>query len=272
MEHASDAVAYRGVTPKTSMRRKMKRSLPPAVWSFLILVLVLAVWQWGSAQGYVNPIFLSSPADIAKAAWELLVTGELFTHVKTSAYVYVVGVVSGCIVGAVLGLAMGWWKQLGDILDPYVVFFSAMPRIALYPVLMMIFGIGEFSRILIVFLGIVFPVLFNAYIGAKQTPKLLLDAGKVFGYSRWGIFTRVVVPAAMPYLMAGVRNGATLGMILVVVSEFFGSSGGLGQQIGTTAQLFQTPQMYAWVFYTSLLGLLCVRGTDMLERRLLRWT
>jgi NitT/TauT family transport system permease protein len=115
-------------------------------------------------------------------------------------------------------------------------------------------------------------MLFNAYVGAKQTPRHLLEVARVFGYRRHEIFVRVVFPASLPYLMAGFRNGVTLGMILVVVSEFFGAPGGLGQQIAVTAQFFQTSFMYAWVLFTSLLALAFVKVTDWLERRVLWWS
>lgn len=248
------------------------RQAPAWLWSLAWLVVLLLAWQGLSHFKFVNPLFLSSPLEILVSAFSLLKSGEFFQHLRMSAYVYVVGVVTGCIAGAVLGMAMGWWRRFGDIIDPYIVFFSAMPRVALYPVFIMLMGVGNLSRILIVFIGVMFPMLFNAYVGAKQTPRHLLEVARVFGYRRHEIFYRVVFPASLPYLMAGFRNGVTLGMILVVVSEFFGASGGLGQQIAVTAQFFQTSFMYAWVLYTSLLALAFVKVTDWLERRVLWWS
>jgi sulfonate transport system permease protein len=99
---------------------------------------------------------------------------------------------------------------------------------------------------------------------------LLVDVARVFGYSSNKLFLVIVVPAALPYLMAGIRIGITLGMILVVVAEFFGGSSGLGYQIALTAQMYKTPEMYAWVIYTSLAALAIVRLADFLERRVLR--
>ena len=209
---------------------------------------------------------------IAEAAWRVLLNGELAENFFVTAYAYLVGVAGACHFGSALGLAMGWWRKFGAVIDPFVVFFSAMPRIALYPVFLMLFGIGDLSRILIVFIGVFFPVVFNAYVGAKQTPPLLVDVARVFGYSRSRLFLVIVVPASLPYLMAGFRIGITLGMILVVVAEFFGGSSGLGQKIALTAQLYRTPEMYAWVVYTSLAALAVVRVTDQIERRVLRLT
>jgi ABC-type nitrate/sulfonate/bicarbonate transport system permease component len=242
------------------------------LYSFLLLIVILVVWQLASSAGYINKFYLSSPIDIVAAAWQIVASGQFLDNLGTTAYTYALGVFLGVVTGAVLGLAMGWWRKFGEIADPYIVFFSAMPRIALYPVLMMIFGAGELSRVLIVFVGVLFPVLFNAMSGAKQTPKVLIDAARVFGYKDQQLFYKVVLPAALPYLMAGVRNGITLGMILVVVAEFFGASSGLGQQISLTAQMFQTPNMYAWVIFTSLLALICVRLADFVERKILHWS
>jgi len=193
------------------------------------------------------------------------------SNLWVTAYCYIIGLVAACILGSLLGLAMGWWKTFGKVIDPYIVFFSAMPRIALYPVLLMIFGIGDMARMLIVFIGVFFPVLFNAYVGAKQTPQLLVDVARVFGYSNNKLFICVVLPSSLPYLMAGFRIGVTLGMIMVVVAEFFGGSSGLGQKIATAAQLYRTPEMYAWVIYTSLVAVAIVRGADYLERKVVRW-
>ncbi len=236
-----------------------------------ILAALLGAWELGGQYKLINPFFFSWPSAIAVAAWKLLVSGELFTHLAVTGYAYVIGVVSACLIGTALGLAMGWWRTFGSLVDPYVVFFSAMPRTALFPVLLMIFGITDLSRILIVFIGVVFPITFNAYMGARQTPRLLIDAARVFGYSNNRLFRAVIFPAAMPYLMAGARTGVTLGMIMVVVAEFFGGSAGLGQNIAQTAQLFKTPEMYAWVLYTSLVALVLVRAADHLERFALRW-
>ena len=255
-----------------SITMKQKYQAPAPVLSLVILVVILAIWETSSAYGLVNQYFLSAPSAIAIAGWSILIDGDLFLNVAVTGYAYFIGVSCACVLGAGLGLAMGWWRRFGDIVDPYVVFFSAMPRIALYPVFLMVFGIGDASRILIVFVGVLFPVLFNAYIGAKQTPKVLVDAGLVFGYSKNRLFLKVVLPASLPFLMAGFRIGVTLGMILVVVAEFFGSANGLGQKIAVTAQLFQTPQMYAWVVYTSLIALVVVWATDWIERRVLRWS
>lgn len=246
--------------------------LPAWVWSAVWLLILLSAWQGLSHFKIVNPLFLSSPWEILASAYSLVKSGEFLQHLQMSAYVYVIGVVTGCLAGALLGMAMGWWRRFGDIVDPYVVFFSAMPRVALYPVFIMLMGVGNLSRILIVFIGVMFPMLFNAYVGAKQTPRHLLEVARVFGYRRHEIFVRVVFPASLPYLMAGFRNGVTLGMILVVVSEFFGAPGGLGQQIAVTAQFFQTSFMYAWVLFTSLLALAFVKVTDWLERRVLWWS
>ena len=248
-----------------------RRTVRPGVVSLVILIVILIVWEAAGRGELINPFFLSWPSAIGDEAWKMLVNGELLENLVVTGYAYVVGVVTACVIGAAVGLAMGWWRWFGDVVDPYVVFFSAMPRIALFPVLLMIFGIGDLSRILIVFIGVVFPVLFNGYIGAKQTPTVLIDVGRVFGYRHNQIFTKIVFPAALPYLIAGFRIGVTLGLIMVVVAEFFGASSGLGQKIAHTAQLYETPQMYAWVLYTSLVALILVRGMDYFERWAMRW-
>lgn len=240
--------------------------------SIALLVVILVAWEIAGRHKLINPFFLSWPSAIGTEAWKMLLNGELMANLWVTGYAYLIGVILACAFGSVLGLAMGWWRTFGAIIDPYVVFFSAMPRVALFPVLLMIFGIGDVSRILIVFIGVVTPIIFNAYIGAKQTPQLLVDAARVFGYGKRQLFRVVVLPAALPYLIAGVRTGVTLGMIMIVVAEFFGASSGLGQKIAVTAQLYQTPQMYAWVLYTSLVALVLVRGADYFERWAMRWT
>lgn len=250
---------------------KAKLVIKPSAISFVLLLLILAAWEIAGRFDLINPFFLSWPSAIADAAWQILVSGDLLENLWVTAYSYIIGLVAACILGSLLGLAMGWWRTFGQVIDPYIVFFSAMPRIALYPVLLMIFGIGDMARILIVFIGVFFPVLFNAYVGAKQTPQLLVDVARVFGYSNNKLFISVVLPSSLPYLMAGFRIGVTLGMIMVVVAEFFGGSSGLGQKIATAAQLYRTPEMYAWVIYTSLVAVAIVRGADYLERKVVRW-
>jgi len=254
---------------KSALRRFLCR---PGTLSFAILLMILAGWEASGRTGLLDTFFFSMPSAIADRAWAMLINGDLIFHTLRTGYAYVAGVVLAIVMGVTCGLAMGWWQKFGDVIDPYVVFFSAMPRIALFPIILLIFGIGDVSRTIIVFLGVVFPVLFNAYIGAKQTPSLLIDAGKVFGYSHNKIFTAIVLPAALPYLIAGIRIGVTLGIILIVVAEFLAASSGLGQQIALTAQSYQIAEMWAWVLYTSFFALLIVRGTDSFEKWAMRWT
>ena len=266
IEPRGSAGETRGVTNRIRTPR-----LKPGHLSFAILVVVLVAWEVGGRTGILDTFFFSTPRAIAIEAWTMLASGDLLFHTLRTGYAYVVGVVVALSVGATCGLAMGWWRRFGDVLDPYVVFFSAMPRIALFPVIILIFGIGDVSRTIVVFLGVVFPVIFNAYIGAKQTPQLLIDVGRVFGYSHNRLFVAVVLPAALPYLIAGFRIGITLGIILIVVAEFLASSAGLGQQIAVTAQSYQIAEMWAWVLYTSFFALLIVRGMDYFERWAMRW-
>ena len=254
---------------KSALRRFLCR---PGTLSFAILLMILAGWEASGRTGLLDTFFFSMPSAIADRAWAMLINGDLIFHTLRTGYAYVAGVVLAIVMGVTCGLAMGWWQKFGDVINPYVVFFSAMPRIALFPIILLIFGIGDVSRTIIVFLGVVFPVLFNAYIGAKQTPSLLIDAGKVFGYSHNKIFTAIVLPAALPYLIAGIRIGVTLGIILIVVAEFLAASSGLGQQIALTAQSYQIAEMWAWVLYTSFFALLIVRGTDSFEKWAMRWT
>ena len=266
IEPRGSAGETRGATNRIRTPR-----LKPGHLSFAILVVVLVAWEVGGRTGILDTFFFSTPRAIAIEAWTMLASGDLLFHTLRTGYAYVVGVVVALSVGATCGLAMGWWRRFGDVLDPYVVFFSAMPRIALFPVIILIFGIGDVSRTIVVFLGVVFPVIFNAYIGAKQTPQLLIDVGRVFGYSHNRLFVAVVLPAALPYLIAGFRIGITLGIILIVVAEFLASSAGLGQQIAVTAQSYQIAEMWAWVLYTSFFALLIVRGMDYFERWAMRW-
>ena len=264
----SDGISS-GKPTVSKFRRFLRR---PGTLSFAILVVVLSAWEVSSRTGLLDTFFFSTPSDIADRAWTMLISGELLFHTLRTGYAYVAGVVLAIVIGVTCGLAMGWWRRFGDVVDPYVVFFSAMPRIALFPIILLMFGIGDVSRTIIVFLGVVFPVLFNAYIGAKQTPGLLTDVGKVFGYTHNQMFTAIVLPAALPYLIAGIRIGVTLGIILIVVAEFLAASAGLGQQIALTAQSYQIAEMWAWVLYTSFFALLIVRATDSFERWAMRWT
>jgi NitT/TauT family transport system permease protein len=256
---------------KSEPSRLRALAAKPGTLSFAILVAILAAWEGGGRSGVLDTFFFSTPTEIAEKAWELLLNGSLLFHSLRTGFAYFVGVIAAISLGATCGLAMGWWRRFGDVVDPYVVFFSAMPRIALFPIIILIFGIGDVSRTVIVFLGVVFPVLFNAYIGAKQTPRLLIDVGRVFGYSHNRLFTAVVLPAALPYLIAGFRIGVTLGIIMIVVAEFLAASAGLGQQIAVTAQSYQIAEMWAWVLYTSFYALIIVRGMDYFERWAMRW-
>jgi ABC-type nitrate/sulfonate/bicarbonate transport system permease component len=243
----------------------------PAIGSIVAGVVALAVWEWLGTNHYIDTLFFSWPSAIGAQAVDMLLSGALLRHARVTLYEFAVGFVVAAVTATALGLLVGWCRPLREIVDPYIVIFAVMPRVALFPLLLLMFGVGYTSKIAIVFLGAFFPVIFNAVAGAKEVNPLMLDVAKVSGCRGYALFRKVLFPSALPFLLAGYRQGITVGFIMVVVGEFMGASEGIGFQIAMTSQRFATAELLAWVVYVSLFAVLFVQAMDWLEARFAPW-
>ncbi len=233
------------------------------------LLFVLLLWQIAARQAPSG--LFAGPDAVARAGWQLAVDGKLGPAVLASLRVFLTGTLLAAILGATIGLAMGMWGWLGRMLDVYIYALAATPRIAFIPLIIVMLGLGLKAKVLIVFLGAVMPVILNAYAGVRATDPDLVEMARATGAGQGRILAHVVLPGAVPYLMTGLRIGATIGLINTVVAELYTAIGGLGGLLAVYGGRFRMAEYLAVVCVLALIGVVVAEGLRLAERRLLRW-
>jgi NitT/TauT family transport system permease protein len=232
----------------------------------------LALWQVVSKYLVANPLFLASPSEIVMAIYHLSLTGELGKHIEASASEFVVGYVIASVIGIALGFGMANKAGFKQALQPWISGLYATPTIALAPLFILWFGIGIWSKVVVVITLVLFPVTINTEAGLRQTSERLIEMLKSFGASGRQIFFKVSLPSALPFILAGLKLGIGRGLIGVVVAELFGARAGLGQLISASADTFNMPDLFAGVVVLAFAGITMTAGFSWLETKLVPWT
>jgi NitT/TauT family transport system permease protein len=227
---------------------------------------VSIVWEVLGRLGMINPLFFSWPSPIIKALYEIIIEGELLYHLSVSFFELLSGY-SLAFLAIPLGLLMGRSKTIEYLLDPIISALNAVPRIALMPLIILLFGIGSMSKIVIVFLGCFFPILVNVFQGTKNIDQLTIDMARVFGAKDIRLVWHVFVPSILPYMMAGFRIALSIGLIMVVVSEFLVGSAGIGYMIAYEASFYNASGLLAWVLIISVLSIILSEILKFWEKR-----
>lgn len=241
----------------------------PLLVKAVTLVIVLGAWE--IAGNYVNPLFLSSPSAIAVAFYELVRSGELISAIFTSLLSFALGVFFAIVVGITIGVAMGRIRMVEYVLEPYVNALYSTPSIALIPLFILWFGVGLTSKVIIIFTLSVFIVIINTFTGVKNLSQSVVDIGAAFGASERQIFWKVILPAALPFIMTGLRLAVGRAILAMIVAEFFTSIAGLGGMIVKYGNFFQTAKMFVPIIVVSLLGVGFVEVIKYVERKLAPW-
>jgi ABC-type nitrate/sulfonate/bicarbonate transport system permease component len=235
------------------------------------IVIVLGAWELSADLKWVDPFLSSKPTAIVTAAKDYYGSGGGLTALKVSSQEFISGFLVALVVGLLAGLAIGWWRWLDELTDPLVNIAYALPRIALVPLFVAWFGIGLESKIVIVFLSAVFPILLNTITGVKTADAGLLRLARSYGASNRQIFRTVVLPGAMPQITTGIRLGIGLGLVGMIVGELVASTQGLGFTIQSAGGNFQMATMYVAVFTVGPAGMILTSLLRIVERRLDRW-
>ncbi len=235
------------------------------------LIGLVALWQAASSLFGVSPLFLPSPAAIVAALWRLVVHGDLLSQVGVSALRIVAGWSLGAVAGLVVGLAMGLFTFARAAGFAVVSALFPIPKIALLPLMILWLGIGEPSKIATIALGVFFPTAISAASGVDSVPRNLIRMAQSFGLPFSDIVRKVVLPGALPTILAGFRISSSIALLLVVSAEMVGAEKGVGAFVLQAGNLMQTDQLLAGVLVLSLLGLGVARGIAALERRFIDW-
>jgi NitT/TauT family transport system permease protein len=255
-------------------RRSLWRRLEPTAWGAGSFVVLLLVWQ---IVPYFVPLkagtrlFFTVPSQIAGTLWQMIVSGSLWAPLGVSASAFAIGLLIAVVVGLPLGILIGRSSVLNAMFDPFITAFNATPRLVFLPLLMLWFGIGLWSKVAIVFLGALFPLLINTYEGVRNADRLLINVVRSFGANEWDIARLVVVPNALPFIVVGLRLAIGRAVLGVVVSEFFGSQEGLGVVMVRAASGFRVDVVFAGLIVFAGLSLLMTGLVRLLEDRMSRW-
>ena len=258
------------VTPRPQLAR------PRRPWVSITLrvagpIALLVAWWAASASGALNPVVLASPQQVASAAWQLWQSGQLQSAVGVSVLRAATGLLFGVSAGLVLGVITGFSRLGEELLDSPLQLLRALPFLSLVPLFMVWFGIGEEARVILIAVATSFPMYVSTAGGVRAVDPRLVEAMRTFGLSRWALVREVVLPAAMPSLLSGLRLSMTLSVIALIAAEEINTTNGIGFLMAQAQTYSRTDILTVCVLLYGLLGLcvdLIVRGA---ERLLMPW-
>ncbi|QPC92058.1 ABC transporter permease [Mesorhizobium sp. INR15] len=237
-----------------------------------VLVAFLLLWQVSSSAGWVNAAVLPPIDMIAAALWKGLAGGTLLGDIAISLQRAGIAFAAAVLIAIPLGLFMGQVRAVETALDPILQVFRQTSALALYPVFILLLGLGETSKIFVIFWATLFPLLLNTTSGVKEVDPKLLEMARVYGATRLTVFRRVVLPGAVPSIFVGLRLSATTALLLLIASEMIGANKGIGFQVMNAQYNFQIPLMFAAIVVLAGLGLIANQALVLMQRRLCRWS
>jgi NitT/TauT family transport system permease protein len=232
---------------------------------------LLLLWELAAHLGWIDVRFFPAPSTIIGVLIELTRSGELVEHVAISLQRIVLGFFLGGIPAIVVGIGMGLWRPMRALIDPLISAIFPIPKSALVPLILLIFGLGEMSKVVMVAIGVFFPIAINSTAGVLQINKVYLDVGKSFKASRWDTFRTIALPGALPFIMTGIKLGAGISLILIAVTEMVGAKSGIGYLIWSAWEIFAVPKMYVGLFTIALIGFAVSILLREVERWVIRW-
>ncbi|MBR0974606.1 MULTISPECIES: ABC transporter permease [Bradyrhizobium] len=238
---------------------------------WIALALVIAIWQAAGSTGLVNPLFLPAPSAIARAIYQLAVSGALWQHLSASLLRIGVGWLLGTAAGVVVGFAIGLSRLARSVGITFISALFPIPKIALLPLLILWLGIGEEPKIATIALGVFFSTAISVYSGVDAVPRNLIRMAQSFNVPFATIVRKVIWPGALPAILAGFRITASVALLLVVSAEMIGAQYGIGAFVLQAGNLMQTDQLLAGVVILSVFGLAVGKVIGWLETRLLHW-
>lgn len=212
-----------------------------------------------------------TPGIVISALIKLIITGEIWKHIYASMTVFLYGLVLASIAGILIGFLWANSNFIEEYIQPWISFFYSIPRIAFVPLLVLFFGVNDFSRTLVVFLGAVFPILYNTYYGIKGVEQETIETAIAFNATNSQIFRYIMVPASIPFLLTGLRLGVARGLIGVAVAEWFGARSGLGFFVYFSGQTFNMPNYFAGITVFAIVSMILYETIRLAETKLTPW-
>ena len=241
--------------------------LPLWMYRLIAPLTILAAWELAGRLGLVNTLLFPAPSKALADLMVMISSGYLWRALYASLYRVICGFAVAVVVGAVLGMAMARIRWVDDILDPLVELLRPISPLALFPLAILWFGIGDASKIFLIALAASFPVILNTYAGARSIDSNLVRASRSLGATEFEIFKGVVLPASLPHIFTGVRLAWGISLIVIIAAEMIGATVGIGYMILEAQQTFRTERVLAGIFVIGAIGF----TTDLGFRRLRRW-
>jgi NitT/TauT family transport system permease protein len=239
--------------------------------SLTAFIVILLLWEMVSRKGWIPPLFLPAPSGILLEGWSMLKTGLIFKHLFASLSRILLGFLIACTLGVFVGILTGFFSIPEAIGNPIIAATFPIPKIAILPLLILWLGIGEPPKVAVIALGVFFPMVINVYTGVKNVDPLLIKAALSLGSNRTRIIKKVILPAVLPMIFAGMKLGIGIALLLVVAAEMVAADAGIGFMILTAADLMQTKKLMVGLLLLSLLGIFFNWLFQRLERFFIPW-
>jgi len=245
--------------------------LPSAVLPFVLPLAIVALWQAAASFGWISTRLMPAPSDVARALWERTLTGELPADVGASTVRALSGLLVGGSIGFALGLINGVSKLSHTLTDSTLQMVRTVPNLALIPLVIIWFGIGEEAKLFLTALGVFFPMYLNTLHGVRSVDPQLIEMGTVYGMNRRTLFRRVILPGALPSIFVGLRFSLGIMWLTLIVAETMAASSGIGQMANSAREFMQTDVVVLALVIYALLGKLADLTAKLLERMTLQW-
>jgi NitT/TauT family transport system permease protein len=254
--------------------RLLKKSIVKILslaYTNLLIILILALWQLLPGLGLLKKAYVSTPYEVFVSILTLIQNGELKVHLFISIKRILSGLIMAIIFAIPLGLFIGRFRWIEQLLDPILQLSRQISALALFPVFILFFGIGETSKAAIIFWASFWPVLINTVSGVKGVDPLYIKSVLTMGATKSMVFTKIILPASMPSILTGIRLASAYAVMVLVAAEMIGADSGLGFLVTNSQETFKIPQMYAAIVLLSLLGIILNFIVYRLEKVLIGW-
>jgi ABC-type nitrate/sulfonate/bicarbonate transport system permease component len=235
------------------------------------VAVVLLIWELAVRFELAPSFTLAAPSTIVSEIARLIANGQLPKHVQASMGRMLSGYSLALVTGALLGALMGWFRLLDDVVDPIVELIRPVSPLAILPLAILWLGIGQASKIFVIWYGCLFPILLNTYAGVRGVPKSTVEAARTLGAATDEMLQRVVFYHSLPLIMTGARISFAVGMIVIIAAEMVAADAGLGYMILTAQQTFHTPELYAGITTIAVIGFLGDRIIRLIRAKLCPW-
>jgi len=232
---------------------------------------LLVIWELAARAGLIDTRFFPAPSAVLAALFDMLRSGELIAHTFVSLKRLFWGTLIGGVPALVLGIVMGLNRPIRALVDPVIAATYPIPKSAILPLALLIFGLGEASKIFMVAIGVFFPVVINATTGVLEIDRIYLDVGRNYRANRWNTFWTIALPGALPVILTGFKLGIGIGLVLIAIAEMIGAKSGLGYLIWSAWETFAVEQMYVGLFMIALIGFVLTLILNELERVIIPW-